>query len=235
VREALRAGTKLERVLIADVDSPELDALERFAKDRGAPVERAPRSRLDALVRGARHQGVVALAAPFVLLDLDHIELGPATLALALDELEDPQNFGAIIRSVVALGGDFVLWPEHHSAPLSMATVRASAGAIEHAKLCRVSKLPAALTQLKSSGVTVVGLDMSGDITLPECDLTGPVVIVIGAEGKGLRRSVKDACTHVARLPMTTRIGSLNASVAAGIALYEVTRSRTNAASVIAK
>jgi 23S rRNA (guanosine2251-2'-O)-methyltransferase len=225
VREALRAGTQLDKVFVNDGPSRDLEALARFATDRGVLVEYVSRARLDSMTRGGRHQGVVALAKPFVILGVDDLELGPATLGIALDELEDPQNFGAIIRSTVALGGDFVLWPEHHAAPLSMATVRASAGAIEHARLCRVPKLPAALNDLRKRGVMVVGLDMSGDRMLADCTLTGPTVLVIGAEGKGLRRPVKDACDVVAKLPMTASIASLNASVAAGISLYEVGRS----------
>lgn len=231
VREAIRArGEDLERVLVDEMKgAPQLDALARYAEDHGATVDRVARSELDRLARGAHHQGAIALAPELTLTSLHDLELAPGALLCALDELQDPQNFGAVIRSSVALGATGVLWPEHRSAPLSMATFRASAGAVEHATLCRVGSLPDALTKLRASGLLAVGLDAQGPELLHEVDLTGPVVLVIGAEGKGLRRTVKGVCDHLARLPMAGPIASLNASVAAAIALYETARQRTNA------
>jgi 23S rRNA (guanosine2251-2'-O)-methyltransferase len=141
-------------------------------------------------------------------------------VVVALDEIEDPQNFGAVIRSCVALGALAILWPEHHSAPLSPATFRASAGAVEHARLCRVPALPAALERLAAEGAAVIGLDMNGDVEIAAVPRSGTFVLVVGAEGKGLRKTVKRACTTLARLPMAGPIDSLNASVAAAIAIY---------------
>jgi 23S rRNA (guanosine2251-2'-O)-methyltransferase len=229
VREAIRArGDELERVLVSDMEgAPQLDALARYATDHGATVDRVARGELDRLARGAHHQGAIAIAPELTIRSLHDLELGRGTLLCALDELQDPQNFGAIIRSAVALGATGILWPEHRSAPLSMATFRASAGAVEHATLCRVGSLPDALVKLRASGVTAVGLDAHGPDPLSAVDLTGPVVLVIGAEGKGLRRTVKSACDRLASLPMGGPIASLNASVAAAIALYETARQRT--------
>jgi 23S rRNA (guanosine2251-2'-O)-methyltransferase len=229
VREAIRArGSELTRVLVDDMkDAPQLDAIARYATDHGAKVERVARGELDRMARGAHHQGAIAVAPELSIKTLHDLELGPSTLLCALDELQDPQNFGAVIRSAVALGATGVLWPEHRSAPLSMATFRASAGAVEHATLCRVGSLPDALVKLRGSGLLAVGLDAQGPVMLSEVDLTGPIVLVVGAEGKGLRRTVKGACDHVARLPMAGPIASLNASVAAAIALYETARQRT--------
>lgn len=229
VREAIRAhGDKLERVLVEDGGGPQIEAVGRFARDRGAPVTKVARSELDRAAKGARHQGAVAYAPDLVLAPLEAIAgaLDAASLVVALDEIEDPQNFGAVIRSAVALGATAVLWPEHHSAPLSPATFRASAGAVEHAALCRVSALPNALERLREAGAAVVGLDANAPHALHEVALEGPVVLVVGAEGKGLRKPVKRACTELARLPMSGAIDSLNASVAAGIALYEIVRRR---------
>jgi 23S rRNA (guanosine2251-2'-O)-methyltransferase len=138
----------------------------------------------------------------------------------------DPQNFGAVIRSSVALGASAILWPEHASAPLSPATFRASAGAIEHARLCRVKSLPDALRELGKRGVSAIALDAQGTADLGRLDLTVPVALVIGAEDKGVRKPVRQACQHIARLPMKGPIASLNASVAGAIALYEVARQR---------
>jgi 23S rRNA (guanosine2251-2'-O)-methyltransferase len=230
VREAIRAqGRRLERVLVEADDrapSPQLDALARFAKDHGARVERVPRSELDRVTRGVRHQGAVAFAPELVMVPLEQLALGETALVVALDEVQDPQNFGAVIRSAVAMGASAVMWPEHRSAPLSAATFRASAGAVEHATLCRVGSLPAALDDLHARGLAIVGLDVGGATTIDAVDLAGPTVLVVGAEDKGLRKTVKRACTALAKLPMPGPIGSLNASVAVAIALYEVVRQR---------
>jgi 23S rRNA (guanosine2251-2'-O)-methyltransferase len=227
VREAIRTrGAELEKVLVDAKSTPQLDALARYARDQGAKVEGASRQDLDRLTHGARHQGALAFAPELTLVSLEDLELAKDAVVVALDEIQDPQNFGAVLRSAVALGASAVVWPEHSSAPLSAATFRASAGAVEHAVLCRVAGLPVALESLKSSGLAVIGLDMNGDTPIDEVDLTGPVVLVIGAEGKGLRRSVKAACDKLVRLPMKGPIASLNASVAAAVALYETARQR---------
>jgi 23S rRNA (guanosine2251-2'-O)-methyltransferase len=228
VREAIRVhGEKLGRVLVEERGGPQIDAVARFAEDRGAKVERVSRGELDRASKGARHQGALAYAPDFHLAPLDELVQGLGDrVIVALDEIEDPQNFGAVIRSAVALGASGILWPEHHSAPLSPATFRASAGAVEHATLCKVTQLPRALEELAEAGAKVVGLDHNSNDDLDVLDLAGPVVLVVGAEGKGLRKPVKKACTWLARLPMKGPIESLNASVAAGIALYEVMRRR---------
>ena len=228
VREAIAAhGAKLVRVLIWDsADSPQLDALARFAKDRGATVARIHRTELDKLALGARHQGAVALAAPLTVLSLDQLEIPEGAILIALDELEDPQNFGAIVRSAVAMGAYAVMWPEHRSAPLSPAVFRASAGAVEHARLVCVPSLPNALTDLRERGIQVVGLDANGPVRIDTADLASTVVIVVGAEGKGLRKMVRAVCDVVASLPMSGPIASLNASVSAAVALYEARRQR---------
>jgi 23S rRNA (guanosine2251-2'-O)-methyltransferase len=231
VREAIRAhGNKIHRVEVEGEDGkqPQLDALARFATDQGIEVLRVERAHLDKWTKGARHQGAACLAPELALRALRdvHFENGEPALLLALDELEDPQNFGAILRSSVAFGATAVIWPEHRSAPLSPATFRASAGAVEHATLVRVGSLTQALAELTAREVQVVGLDANGDARLDEIDLTVPSVLVIGAEGKGLRKPVKSACARLARLPMTRTLGSLNASVAAALALYEARRQR---------
>jgi 23S rRNA (guanosine2251-2'-O)-methyltransferase len=228
VREAIRAhGAKLTRVLVeADArEAPQLDALARYARDHGAQVERASRADLDRLTRGVRHQGAVAFAPALRIARLEDLDLGDRTLLVALDEVQDPQNFGAIVRSSVAMGATAIVWPEHRSAPLSPAAFRASAGAVEHATLCRVNSLVGAIDTMKSRGIAVVGLEMTGD-PVDSVDLSRPAALVVGAEGKGLRRTIKRACDHLARLPMSGPLASLNASVAVAIALYEAVRQR---------
>jgi 23S rRNA (guanosine2251-2'-O)-methyltransferase len=229
VREAIRArGDRLSRVLVVSDarEAPTMDALARFAADHGAPVERVARSVLDRLARGVSHQGAMAFADELELTRLEDVAIDDSALVVALDELQDPQNFGAVIRASVAMRASAVLWPEHRSAPLSPAAFRASAGAVEHATLCRVTSLPAALRRLQERGATVVGLDRAGSVALADVDLRKGVVLVVGAEGKGLRSSVKAACTALAHLPMPGPIDSLNASTAAAIGLYEVVRQR---------
>jgi 23S rRNA (guanosine2251-2'-O)-methyltransferase len=229
VREAIRAhGSRLGQVLV-DADGPEapqLDALARFARDQGAAVQRVARGELDRLARGVRHQGAIALAPELRLTPLEDLDLGPRALVVVLDELQDPQNFGAVVRSSVAMGATAIVWPEHRSAPLSPSAFRASAGAIEHATLCRVGALTSALETLRHRGLTVLGLDMTGDVRVDRAPLAGPCALVVGAEGKGLRKTVKRVCDGLVRLPMPGRMDSLNASVAVAIALYEAVRQR---------
>ncbi|MDB4946664.1 MAG: rRNA (guanosine-2-O-) -methyltransferase rlmB [Labilithrix sp.] len=232
VREAIRVhGEKLDKVFLVRDGGPQIDAVARFAEGRGAVVTRIERLELDRMARGARHQGAIAHAPDLDIVPLEvileSIAANPNAVIVALDEIEDPQNFGAVIRSAVALGASGIIWPEHHAAPLSPATFRASAGAVEHALLCRVGALPRALERLVEAGATVLGLDAHGEIAVEEVKTEGPIVLVVGAEGKGLRTPVKRACTTLAKLGMRGPIGSLNASVAAGIALYTVLRGRS--------
>jgi 23S rRNA (guanosine2251-2'-O)-methyltransferase len=229
VREAIASHGENVRVLVEDrrEAAPQLEAIERFAKDRGAKVRRAARGEMDQLTHNGRHQGVVAFAPPLRIHALEELELGGAPLVVILDSIEDPQNFGAVIRSAVAFGASAIVWPEHGAAPLTPATFRASAGAIEHAPLCIVPSLPPAIEALRGRGLRIIGLDAGADGALANEDLTSPIALVLGAEGVGLHKPVKKACDALARLPMRGPLGSLNVSAAAAIALYEATRQRT--------
>ena len=228
VREAILAhGRAITRVSVEHGDSPRLEALLRFATDHQvAEVTREPRALLDALTEGIVHQGVVAWAPELELLDFAELLAEPALLGIVLDGISDPQNFGAVVRSAVGIAGAAVIWGEHASAPLSLATFRASAGAVEHARLCRVPSLTAALTEAVAAGVQVVGLDPQADRALRELPLQQPTLLVLGSEGEGMSRSVRRALSATARLAQSGRIGSLNASVAAAIALYESSNQR---------
>jgi 23S rRNA (guanosine2251-2'-O)-methyltransferase len=232
VREAIAVhGEKLHRVSVEHGDSPRLEAVLRFASDRGvAEVTREPRAVLDALTEGTVHQGVVAWAPELELLDFTALSNEPSLLGMVLDGISDPQNFGAVVRSAVGLAQAVVVWGEHASAPLSLATFRASAGAIEHARLCRVPSLTSALADAAARGVQVVGLDPQANVALCDLDLTKPTLLVLGSEGEGMSRSVRRSLTHTARLAQSGRIGSLNASVAAAIALYEASNQRAKSA-----
>jgi 23S rRNA (guanosine2251-2'-O)-methyltransferase len=233
VREAIRRhGAALHEVLVENGASPKFAALERFARDNNVPVvRRVDRAELDRQSRGVVHQGTLARAPELALTDLSALLDEPNLLILALDSLQDPQNFGAVVRSAVAFGGATLLWGEHGSAPLTPSTFRASAGAIEHARLCRVPSLVGALNQLRERGVTVVGLDAAAPVRLSSLPLEGPLVLVLGSEGEGLAKATRRACSTLATLGELRHVDSLNASVAAGIALYEVSRQRVNPSS----
>jgi 23S rRNA (guanosine2251-2'-O)-methyltransferase len=229
VREVLRAhGTRAARVLL-EKDRRRLDGLERLAQSLGVSIERVPGGELDRLCKGATHQGAAAFAP--------ELELHPFPnsaefdLVLALDGVQDPQNFGAAVRSAVGVAGAPIAWAQNASAPLSLATFRASAGAIEHARLCRVPSLTSALGDASSNGYQVLALDAHADAELSQLDLVVPTVLVVGSEGEGLGRAVRRACTGFARLPLPRTIDSLNVSVAAALSLYEAVsqRARRNA------
>jgi 23S rRNA (guanosine2251-2'-O)-methyltransferase len=207
-------------------DSARLAGLRRLADAAGVPIGEATRAQLDRLCKGGQHQGVAVYAPELALRDWSEVLASGVSLCVALDGIVDPQNFGAVVRSAEGLARACVLWPENSSAPLTPATFRASAGAIEHATLCRVASLPSALTVAKAQGLRVVGLDGQADARLQDLSLAGPTVIAVGSEGTGLSKAVRRTCDHLARLAMPKSIDSLNASVAAAIALYECQRQR---------
>ncbi len=229
VRECIRKlGPAIHRVRIASGDNPKLAALERFAQDQGVPeITRVDRATLDSEARGGQHQGVIAHCPALSLAAWESLVDRPDLIAVALDRIQDPQNFGAVVRSAVATCEAPVVWGENHSAPLSPATFRASAGAIEHAVLCRVPSLPAALQEARAAGVQVVGLSAHGERLLSDVDLTLPTVLVLGSEGAGLQPAVKRACGELASILRPRALDSLNASVAAAIALYEAQKQRS--------
>jgi 23S rRNA (guanosine2251-2'-O)-methyltransferase len=221
VLEAVRAG-RVRRVLMAEG----LDPDPRLAELREAVrVQEVPASRIAALARGA-HQGVVAELAPRAFLTLRQLLETQPRLLLALDGVEDPQNLGAILRSAEVAGADGVILPEHRSAPLSAAAVKASSGASEHLRLCRVAGLASAVADVKRAGLWCAALDPRGEMLAWEFDLTQPVCLVVGGEGRGVHRLVRQRCDVRLRLPMAGQIASLNASAAAAALLYEVARQR---------
>jgi 23S rRNA (guanosine2251-2'-O)-methyltransferase len=222
----VRGGGVIQLTLTAS-DNPKLAALERFALARGVTkIVRLPRDDMDRMSQGVQHQGAIAIAPPLDLLTWPEILARPRLLAVALDRVQDPQNFGAVVRSAVATGDAAVVWGEHASAPLTPATFRASAGAIEHAALCRVAALKDALQSAQESGAQVIGLASQGEKLLSELDLRGPTVIVLGSEGSGLQPAVRRCCTQLAAVVRPRILDSLNASVAAAIALYEAAKQR---------
>jgi 23S rRNA (guanosine2251-2'-O)-methyltransferase len=197
----------------------------RAAGVRGRP---APRGELDRLAAGGNHQGVVAEVAEFRYTDLeDLLEPGPVPpLLVILDGIEDPQNLGAIVRSAHALGATGVVIPQDRAASVTAAASKASAGAIEKARIARVVNLSRAIERIQKAGAWVAALEARGEKPLWQADLTGPVALVVGSEGKGIRPLVRSHCDLSVTIPMGGGLGSLNASAAAAIALYEISRQR---------
>ncbi len=233
VRELLRAGAEgLSELWIAEgAREREVPSLERLARAAGAKVRAAPRARLDRLAGTDRHQGVVAVVSDYTYSELGQLlalarERAEPPLLVVLDGIEDPQNLGAIVRSAHALGAHGTIIPRDRAAGVTPAAAKASAGAVEHCLVARVTNIARTLELLGQSGVWSVALGPDGDRSLAEVDLAGPVALVVGSEGQGIRPLVRRGCDHIARIPMAGKVGSLNASAAAAIALYEAARQR---------
>jgi 23S rRNA (guanosine2251-2'-O)-methyltransferase len=233
VLEALRAGRPAERVYFAEGAKPSgiLAEIVQLSQDRGVLVQTLDRRALDRLADGANHQGVVAEVGEYVYQTLtDLVEAGRTVaelpLVLALDSLEDPQNFGTLLRTAEAVGATGAIIPLHRSVGITPAVEKASAGAVEFVPIARVTNLPRALGELKDQGYWIVGLAAEGAVGYDAFRVDVPLALVVGAEGRGLGRLVRETCDVVARLPMYGHLDSLNAAVAGSIVLYEIRRRR---------
>lgn len=205
-----------------------LRELVQHARRRGVRVEERSRDELDRLAGGSRHQGVIAVAGDYPYVDPEDL-LGDARaggLVVALDCITDPHNLGAIVRSAVVFGVDGILIPQRRSASVTPAVVRSSAGATEHARIARCTNLARTLRTFAEREMQIVGLaDEARDELRDLAPAEGGRVVVVGSEGRGLRRLVRESCHRLVRIPLAGPVGSLNASVAAGIAIYETSRS----------
>ena len=230
--EALQSGRSLNKIYLrAGVQGGSIAKIQALAKERGVPVEAARPEKLDQLAGGIRHQGVAALAAPVAFSTLEDAlaraaEKGEDPFLLLLDELQDPQNVGALIRSADASGVHGVLLPKRHGSPLNAVVDKVSAGAVSYVPIVSIGNISQTLQSLKERGFWVAGADMDGSEPYYKARLTGPMVLVVGAEGKGLGRLVKETCDILVRIPMAGGVNSLNASAAGAILLYEVVRQR---------
>ena len=233
--EALKAHPgKIERICIErGSKNPRIREMVELARACRVRVSFEERSWLDRKAGVARHQGVLCYAAEITVLDCDEIlkQAKSPGLLIVLDGVEDPQNVGAILRSAEAADADGVFLPRHHSTSLSPAVVKASAGAALHVKLSRVSNIANLIELLRKRGYWVAGLEASSAQHVWEADLTVPLALVLGGEGSGLHRLVKEKCDFLLSLPIQGNVGSYNVSVAAGIALYEVLRQRVKKSS----
>lgn len=231
VSEALRSGRAIDSLLIARGDrSGSLGKIISECRERDIVVKEADTKKLDFLCGHSNHQGVVAFAAVHEYAAVDDIfalaeSRNEQPFIIICDELEDPHNLGAILRTAEASGAHGIIVPKRRSASLSYAVGKASAGAIEYVPVARVSNISAAIEELKQKGLWVYGAELGGTSWYGQ-DYSGPVALVIGSEGRGLGRLIKEKCDFIISLPMKGKINSLNASVAAGILMFEVARQR---------
>jgi 23S rRNA (guanosine2251-2'-O)-methyltransferase len=241
VREALAAGQPLQTILIGKgLHGGRLDEIVRLARQNGVHVRFEERVQLDRAAGTREHQGVVALLAASAAISLENLLSrsdpgGKPGLLVLLDGVEDPQNLGAVIRTALAAGANGVIVPERRTAGLTEATARASAGAVAHLPVARVTNLARTMEELKEVGYWLVGLDERADRSHSDVDMVGPIALVLGGEGKGLHQLVRERCDFLAAIPTSGPVRSLNVSVAAGIALFEAVRQRAAKAAASSK
>lgn len=232
ITEALKNGRTIDKVFVADGDTDRgLQRLAAQAKEAGAVVVPVDRRKLDAMSTTRAHQGIIALAAAHEYATIDDIleeaaSRGEAPLIVICDELSDPHNLGAILRSAECAGAHGIIIPKRRSVGLTATVAKASAGAVEYMKVARVTNINNAIAELKEKGVWIYGTAAEGSIPMYKADLTGPAAIVIGNEGDGISPLVRKNCDVMLSIPMKGRISSLNASAAASILLYEAVRQR---------
>lgn len=232
VTEALRSGTAIDKVYLAKGETDRtLSRIAADAKKAGAVVVEADRRKLDAMSLTHSHQGIIAVAAVRAYATVEDIlsiaeARGEKPLLVVCDEISDPHNLGAIIRTAECAGAHGVIIPKRRSAGLTAVVAKTSAGAVSYLPVARVPNIPALLKELQKEGVWIFGTAAEGTTTLYEADLKGPAAIVIGSEGDGMTRLVRENCDFLVSIPMKGRISSLNASAAAAILLYEALRQR---------
>lgn len=232
VIEAFRAGRSIDRLYVLDgcQDGPVM-TIKREAKKRDTPVKYVARERLDQMSETGKHQGVIAVAAAYEYAEVEDIfrvaeEKGEPPFVFLLDNIEDPHNLGAIIRTANLAGAHGVIIPKNRAVGLTATVARTSAGALNYTPVAKVTNLAKTIDELKKKGMWFVCADMDGTL-MYQLDLKGPIGLVIGSEGEGVGRLVKEKCDMTASIPMKGDIDSLNASVAAGVLAYEIVRQRS--------
>lgn len=226
VREALRASRPFDRIVIAKGSAgPRIQEIVELCRQQAVPVRFEPREALDRASKGVSHQGVIAFGAVHDYIELDAI-VENAQLLVILDGVEDPHNFGAIVRTAHAAGASGVIVAERRAAPLTETVARAAAGALEYLPVARVTNISQTLDKLKELGFWTYGLDERGQELYDEVDYGSPAALVLGGEGKGLHQGVQKHCDVLMRIPMAGSVSSLNVSVAAGVVLFDWRRRR---------
>jgi len=232
VFEAIRSGRPLNKLFV-EKDSQDVLILRiiAMAREKDIPIQYLERNKLDAMSQTRTHQGVILEVAAKGYVEVDDIikaaeEKGEKPFVLVLDGITDPNNLGSIIRSAECAGVHGIILPKRRSAALNATVAKVAAGALEYVNVARVTNLVQTLRTLKNEGLWVIGADMDGETNFHDADLTGPIALVIGSEGEGLSRLVKNECDLMVKIPMKGKISSLNAGVAAGIMIFEILRQR---------
>jgi len=232
ILEALKAGTQVDKIiLLSGVHGKEIDTIRELARKNNVVVDEADNQQFRKLSGDATTQGIVALVQKHAYASLDSIlniagERNQKGFVLILDEVEDPQNLGALIRTAECAGVHGVIIPKHHSASITTTVTKTSAGATAHIAVAEVTNLVNTIGRLKEMGYWIVGLDGKADKLYTEADYKSPVALVVGNEGRGIRRLVREHCDFLVKIPLFGKIESLNASVAAGLVMFEVAKQR---------
>ena len=232
VYEAMEAGLFIEKIYISNrAGGSQVTKLITAAKEKGVPFKSVPPEKIDELAKTETNQGVVAVCAEISYSQVSDIlalakEKNEPPFVIIADEITDPHNLGAIIRTANAVGAHGVIIPKNRSAGVNSVVFKTSAGAAAHTLIARVGNLTQTINQLKESGLWVTGADMAGEQEMCQADLTGAIAIVVGSEGKGITKKIRDNCDFFVRIPMVGEINSLNASVAAAVLMYETLRQR---------
>lgn len=233
ISEALKSNREIDKIFVLKGElKGSINKIIGEAKDRHIPIQYVERGKLDGISGSIPHQGVAALVSSYAYSTVDDIlnasaEKSEEPFIIILDGIEDSHNLGAIIRTAEAGGAHGIIIPKHRSATLTQAVAKASAGAIEWIKVARETNISATIQYLKKKGLWIFGADMAGENYYYETDLKGPIALVIGSEGKGLSRLVKENCDFLIKIPMVGHISSLNASNAVSVLIYEVVRQRS--------
>ncbi len=234
VLEALKAGTQVDRIiLLSGVHGKEIETIRELARKKNVVVDEADDQQFRKLAGDATTQGIVALVQKHVYASLDSIltiagERNQKGFVLILDEIKDPHNLGALIRTAECAGAHGVIIPKHHSASITTTVTKTSAGATEHIAVAEVTNIVNTIEILKEKGYWVVGMDEKAEKLYTEVDYKSAIAVVVGNEGRGIRRLVQEHCDFVVKIPLYGKIESLNASVAGGLVMFEVMRQRVN-------
>lgn len=232
VIEAIKSGRTIEKILIAKGSQEgSIRQLIAMAREKGLVIVEVDREKLDYMSETKSHQGVIAITSPYKYVEVQDIlnyakEKGEKPFVIILDEIYDPHNLGAIIRTAEAVGAHGIIIPKRRAVGLTPTVAKASAGAIEYVKVAKVTNISQTINMLKENGLWIVGADMDGDKSYFESDFTDAIALVIGSEGEGISRLVKDRCDYLVNMPMKGKVSSLNASVAGAVLMYEVVRQR---------
>jgi 23S rRNA (guanosine2251-2'-O)-methyltransferase len=232
VIEALKSDRTIEQIMVAKGDvEGSISVVLALAKEKNIVVKEVDRKKLDGISETRAHQGVIAYVTPYKYFEVEDMmnyakEKGEAPFIIILDEIEDPHNFGSIIRTAEVCGAHGVIIPKRRNVGVTPTVYKSSAGAVEHMKIAKVTNINVAIDKLKEQGVWIYGADIDGTEYSFEANLSGSVALVIGSEGRGMSKLTKDKCDKLVKIPMRGKVNSLNASVAGGIMMYEVLKHR---------